>query len=481
MKQNAASYTHELRLQEETSELAYTTTMKETTQVSRKFNILTHLFFFFSIFIFINAFNFQHNPPGAWRQQHVLPIGSRGISDITFVDSLTGFAVTPYIANDTAFIVKTTDGGETWFESLKGPTNTIGGFSRIMFLDVNTGYACRNFLWKTTNSGQTWFNVNTSGIFPENMFVLNEDTIWLTDTESLTGGVFRTTNGGTSWQRLWSQIGQNPDKIHMLNANTGFCALNSGLRYVRRTTNGGFNWNDVDNNQTFYDIYFADSLKGWFCGIVSPIKATTNGGLNWFSQILPSGGNVYVTPFFSMSNVGSDSLWGVGGICLFGLPSNGRGMLYFTSNGGINWVYQLPDTSIHIGQYWHVDFEGKMNGWAYRQKQTGIHTTTGGDTTFTSVRQISDILPGDFILHQNYPNPFNGSTKIRFEINKKATVSIEIFDITGKKLVELVNKQFTSGQYEVDYTTNENSSGVYFYSLSVDGIVLDTKKMIVLK
>jgi hypothetical protein len=47
--------------------------------------------------------------------------------------------------------------------------------------------------------------------------------------------------------------------------------------------------------------------------------------------------------------------------------------------------------------------------------------------------------------------------------------------------VELVNKQFTSGEYEVDYTTNENSSGVYFYSLSVDGTILDTKKMIVLK
>ncbi|MBK6504987.1 MAG: T9SS type A sorting domain-containing protein [Ignavibacteria bacterium] len=60
-------------------------------------------------------------------------------------------------------------------------------------------------------------------------------------------------------------------------------------------------------------------------------------------------------------------------------------------------------------------------------------------------------------------------------------MSIEIFDITGRKLVDLVNKQFTSGEYEVDYTTNENSSGVYFYSLSVDGTILDTKKMIVLK
>ncbi|MBX7042439.1 MAG: hypothetical protein K1X85_06005 [Ignavibacteria bacterium] len=41
--------------------------MKNTTQVSRKFSILTNLLYFFSIFIFINAFNFQHNPPGAWR------------------------------------------------------------------------------------------------------------------------------------------------------------------------------------------------------------------------------------------------------------------------------------------------------------------------------------------------------------------------------------------------------------------------------
>ncbi len=47
--------------------------------------------------------------------------------------------------------------------------------------------------------------------------------------------------------------------------------------------------------------------------------------------------------------------------------------------------------------------------------------------------------------------------------------------------MELVNKQFTSGEYEVDYTSNDNSSGVYFYSLSVDGILMDTKKMIVLK
>ena len=455
--------------------------MKHTSH-SRAIRILSGQLYFFSIFVFINAFNFQHNPPGAWRQQHVLPIGSRGISDITFVDSLTGFAVTPYVANDTAFIVKTTDGGETWFESLKGPTNTIGGFSRIMFLDINTGYACHNFLWKTTNSGQTWFNVNTSGIFPENMFVLNEDTIWLTHTNSLTGGVFRTINGGTSWVRQLSLGSFNPDRIYMIDGRNGFISqVKDGPMYVRKTSNAGLNWFIVDSNQSSWDMVFSDSLHGWSAGGFVIMKTTTNGGLSWHPQSMPSGGLITSSSCYKMSLSGLDSLWGVGGYIRFG-PLNSRGILYFTSNAGANWYYQLPDTTIRISEYRLVDFKGKSNGWAYSNfRPTGIHTTTGGDTTSTSVRPISDILPGEFILHQNYPNPFNGSTKIRFELNKGGTVTIEVFDITGRKLVELVNKQFASGEYEVDYTTNENSSGVYFYSLSVDGTILDTKKMIVLK
>ncbi|MBK6878927.1 MAG: hypothetical protein IPG99_21445 [Ignavibacteria bacterium] len=46
----------------------------------------------------------------------------------------------------------------------------------------------------------------------------------------------------------------------MINGNTGFCALNSGLRYVRRTTNGGFNWIDVDQVTRHFMIYILQTV-----------------------------------------------------------------------------------------------------------------------------------------------------------------------------------------------------------------------------
>ena len=457
--------------------------MKHTSH-TRGVRFLSSLFYFFSIFIFINAFNFQHNPPGAWRQQFMPEIQGLDIEDVVFLDSLTGYAVAQL-----NFILKTTNGGENWSIIYEDTTSVQFIFKKIQFISENEGFAGGFFglnygMLKTTDAGQNWSLVNTP-TFAEDIFVLSSDTIWFVCTEGLTGGVFRTTNGGTSWVRQLSLGSFNPNSIHMLNGKIGFVSRSNSsisIQNIRKTTNSGESWFLVSNlGDDFTSMYFSDSLNGWKAGW-QRIMYSVDGGIVWSMQILPSGGNIEYNPIFKISSVGSDSLWGVGGVAVFGPQSNARGILYFTSNGGNNWSFQLPDTSIRIGQYFLLDFVGRLKGWAYPgYNPTGIHTTTGGDTIFTSVRQISDILPGDFILHQNYPNPFNGATKIRFEINKKATVSIEIFDITGKKLVELVNKQFTSGEYEVDYTSNDNSSGVYFYSLSIDGIILDTKKMIVLK
>jgi len=60
-------------------------------------------------------------------------------------------------------------------------------FQRIKFLNSNTGFACggNNKLLKTTNAGENWTITNPSTIFPFDMAVLNEDTIWLVDDNSL--------------------------------------------------------------------------------------------------------------------------------------------------------------------------------------------------------------------------------------------------------------------------------------------------------
>ncbi len=443
-------------------------------------NKLSTLLFYISLLSFIIGFNFAHNPTSGWYQQFLPFINNRPISAITFLDSLIGYAVTPYTANDSAYIVKTTNGGDHWSVIYKGSTNIIGGFNNIQFIDLNTGFACGNLFWKTTNAGTNWFNVSTSGIFPQNMMVLNNDTIWLVDREDLVGGVFRTTNGGTSWQQQYSGGFTNPDHIYFANRNFGFMSRNSGQLY--RTTNSGVNWTQVSGGP-FTDIYCADSLTGWKSGVPGGgfgFRKTTDGGLNWMDQALPQGGQIIVSQIIRFSNINKDTIWSVGGSVL--LPNNSfRGILYRTTNQGENWYYQIPDTSIHIGSYDYCIFNNKITGWAYRTSPTGIHTTVGGDTTFTEIKNNTTAITENFILYQNYPNPFNPKTIINYELRKTDYVILKVTDINGREIKTLVSKKQNEGKYEVEFNGSELTSGIYFYSLFIDGEIIDTKKMILIR
>jgi len=90
-----------------------------------------------------------------------------------------------------------------------------------------------------------------------------------------------------------------------------------------------------------------------------------------------------------------------------------------------------------------------------------------------------------FNLAQNYPNPFNPDCKIQYSVAEKSFVNLRVFDILGRMVVELVNSEKEAGEYAVDFSSKRNTgnplpSGVYIYSLSVDGLLF-TKKMIVEK
>lgn len=424
------------------------------------------------------------NPVGKWYQQFLPPINNRPISDITFIDSITGFAVTPYIANDTAYILKSTNGGNNWNRVFTGPTNSIGGFNKVQFLNSDTGYVCGNFLRKTINGGLNWFPVNTSGIFPENMYVLSSDTIWLIDSDSFTGGVFFTSNGGVSWVQQFSGGNQNPDRIYMLNGTTGFMSKNGGSPNIYRTTNSGINWSINVSGHYMRDMKFADTLTGWYSYGNNAYK-TTNGGNNWVTQPLPFGGILITVGIDEFSILNKDTVYGVGGFAFYG-AGQFRGVINRTTNGGSNWLFQVPDTMIHIPQYKFIQFVNKRNGWAFSVGLGGIHTTNGGDTTFlVGVQQVSSQVPKQYELFQNYLNPFNPKTNIRYSVKSQTSnVKLIVFDILGKQIAELVNQKQNAGTYEVDFDGSNLSSGVYFYKLTVTTgkeVFIETKRMVLIK
>ena len=96
-----------------------------------------------------------------------------------------------------------------------------------------------------------------------------------------------------------------------------------------------------------------------------------------------------------------------------------------------------------------------------------------------------DVIPDEFVLHQNYPNPFNPTTSINYDLPANEFVSINVFDLMGREVKTLVNKNQTAGYKSIQWNATNNqgqpvSAGVYFYAVQV-GEHRQTKKMILLK
>lgn len=89
-------------------------------------------------------------------------------------------------------------------------------------------------------------------------------------------------------------------------------------------------------------------------------------------------------------------------------------------------------------------------------------------------------VPKDFYLYQNYPNPFNPSTHIRFDVAKSGLVTLDVYDITGRKVTELVNEELNAGKYNADFNASNLSSGIYFYRIVTPDFT-GIRKMILVK
>ena len=70
--------------------------------------------------------------------------------------------------------------------------------------------------------------------------------------------------------------------------------------------------------------------------------------------------------------------------------------------------------------------------------------------------------PSVFALHQNYPNPFNPSTTLNFDLPEPSHVLLVVYDVLGRKVVELANRSFDAGYQSVTWNASTSASGVYF-------------------
>ncbi len=96
------------------------------------------------------------------------------------------------------------------------------------------------------------------------------------------------------------------------------------------------------------------------------------------------------------------------------------------------------------------------------------------------IQSISNEIPGQYSLSQNYPNPFNPVTNINFQMPKPGFVKLTVYDMLGREIETLVNKNLNAGTYNAEWNASNQSSGVYFYKLETSEFS-EIKKMVLVK
>ena len=119
-----------------------------------------------------------------------------------------------------------------------------------------------------------------------------------------------------------------------------------------------------------------------------------------------------------------------------------------------------------------VHFQTSTGKWGKHKdvaKDTSLYFSPGflPDVATTGVEQETSVVPNSIVLKQNYPNPFNPSTTITFEIASPQHVTLKVYDIVGKEVAQLLDKQLGAGVYFTNFDAKSLPSGSYVYTLKV--------------
>lgn len=434
-----------------------------------------------------------------WYSNYISSISASGNTNfsrsIYFVDSLNGI-----ITGEYGLIFQTTNGGSNWFNQKE----SINHFYGVHFINENTGYVCgqNGMIMKTINGGSDWNMLNSgfNGDLNDIWFVNSNEGVAVGDSCI----ALRTTDGGVSWTRGFTPGAYELNSVAFLNSNFGLAGGYTG--HIIRTTNGGFSWSQVyyvqDGNPFEVSIPSADTM---YAAGKKVLLKSTNSGINWttlangtsttgFSKLQFFNSTTgYVTGTRQVSIFTNYRLLKTtnGGLSFdsishdqieisFSNENNGLGLFYNgsvkrTTDGGIKWIpFDLNgiDNTLN-GVFAADDNKGFIIG------EFGAIIQTGD--IITHISNSENHLDKSFLLYQNYPNPFNPVTHLEFGILNLGFVSLKVYNVLGNEVATLVNERKNAGKYDVVFDGSDHPSGVYLYRLEIDGNVMETKRMVLLK
>jgi hypothetical protein len=165
-------------------------------------------------------------------------------------------------------------------------------------------------------------------------------------------------------------------------------------------------------------------------------------------------------------------------------------VLVSTKDATVTWAsvgtIKAAGTSTTPKMYSYTEKNLPAGKYQYRLKMID----NDGSYKLSDVVETEIALPKNFELSQNYPNPFNPSTRINYSIPFDSKVTLEVYNITGERIGQIVNQEQSAGYYTVNFSSSNLNrsvaSGVYIYKInavdkSTGNVFTSIKKMMLLK
>lgn len=422
------------------------------------------------------------------------------------------------------FILLTSFGvnAQSWTEKATGFANSGRTLNSISIVDANViwanaidntdisnqDYTIHEFT-KSIDGGDTWtagtidLGLNSDDMEISSITAASATTAWVSVSPGTanTGGIWKTTDGGTNWIKQTTALFNNtddsyPNFVHFWNANDGIAQGDpeSSEFEIYTTTDGGTTWNRVPGANIpdpesgeigHYNLYTVSGNSIWFGTKTGRIFRSTDKGLNWTAY-----DSVYSADFVFDRFTFSDANKGL--LMIYDNPPQ----LYNTTDGGVTWnpvlttgnifnvdIAYIPGTSTVIsssyvnplgssyslddGLNWTTIDSGVFhNKLAFLNDSFGFcsgqntNAATGGISKFNQIvlKAPSFDAEKEIVV---YPNPTNGIVNINSAAGLKEA---SVYDLLGRKVYSVFNSSaldlhtLQNGSYVLKTTSNEGKT-----------------------
>lgn len=440
-----------------------------------------------------------------WMQQNN-PFGSGDtamLGKIQFVSASEG-----WISGRRGTLLHTTNGGSDWATVTPFPSDTVWSISdpsfNMWFINPTTGWILKSagtrmdsshgvIVYKTADAGKHWqrtvITQNAGDVAAQIQFA-DANTGWAStyNTNTAVGVVYKTIDGGATWSLLQTLPRTDETIIfNFVDAKVGWLtSINDNPTRFRisKSVDGGLTWNaqftdttaNADTTTSSGAMQFLDANHGWVAGSNGRVLKTANGGATW--DLLTNTGLSKYANCKCLFFLDTLNGWIGANVTLPNQPSTH--VVIHTANGGKTWAFESLPPAVVKNDVFSICFSDLQHGWI-----SGDLGMLARAAVPTSVDDRGAI-PIGAALSQNYPNPFNPSTTITYTLPMRSHVRLQIYDLLGRIIAELVDADQTAGMHRVRWNAHA-ASGMYFYTMEAVDMqnpvrrIVDVRKMTLMR